>query len=129
MCSGPQFRSRSRCQTEDTYTFLEALQHLDDLAWPFMDYNAKEEMVIDRLLLIMGNHELRMQVAAHGHRQIEDILQIAQSLEAVQEEERFLGNHTCFTNNKHDHSPDTKQLVKDVLVQLGHEHKLGTDKR
>ncbi len=45
-----------------------------DLAWPFMDYHAKEEMVVDQFLLGMHNHELSVQVAAHGHRRMEDIL-------------------------------------------------------
>ncbi len=53
-----QFRSRRRRQMEDIYTYIETLQHLADLAWPFMDYHAKEEMVIDQFLLGMGNHEL-----------------------------------------------------------------------
>ncbi len=69
-----QFRSYCRCQTEDIYTYVETLQRLADLAWPFMDYHAKEEMVIDQFLLGMGNHELSMQVVAHGHRRMEDIL-------------------------------------------------------
>ncbi len=40
-----------------------------------MDYHAKEEMVVDQLLLGMGNHKLSVQVAAHGHghRCMEDI--------------------------------------------------------
>ena len=42
-----QFRFRRRRQTEDIYTDVETLQHLADLAWPFMDYHAKEEMVVD----------------------------------------------------------------------------------
>ncbi len=69
-----QFRSRRRRQTEDIYTCVETLQRLADLAWPFMDYHAKKEMVIDQFLIGMGNHELSMQVAAHGHRRMEDIL-------------------------------------------------------
>ena len=46
-----------------------------------MDYHTKEEMnhtkeemLVDQFLLAMGNHELSMQVAAHGHRQVEEIL-------------------------------------------------------
>ncbi len=69
-----QFRSRRQRQTVDTYTYVETLQHLADLAWPFMDYYAREEMVIDQFLLGMGNHELNVQVAAHGHRCMEEIL-------------------------------------------------------
>ncbi len=32
----------------------------------------------------MDNHELSVQVVAHGHRRMEDILRVARSLEAVQ---------------------------------------------
>ncbi len=69
-----QFRSRCRCQMEDIYTYVETLQHLADLAWPFMDYHAKEKMVVDQFLLGMGNNELSVQVAADGHRRMEDII-------------------------------------------------------
>ena len=72
-----QFRSRRRRQTEDIYTYVETLQHLANLAWPFMDYHAKEEMLVDQFLLVMGNDELNVQVAAHGHRRMEDILWVA----------------------------------------------------
>ena len=43
------------------------------MAWPFMDGQAKEELVVDQFLLGMDNHELSVQVAAHGHRHIEDV--------------------------------------------------------
>ncbi len=118
-----QFRSCRRRQMEDI-AYVETLQHLADLAWPFMNYHAKEEMVVDPFLLGMGNHELSVQVAAHGHRRMEDILRVAQSLEAVQEDEKFRpqghkpSTQARFVADEHDHSPDTKQLVKDVLAQL-----------
>ena len=72
-----QFRSHRRHQTEDIYIYIETLQHLADLAWPFMDCHAKEDMVIDQILQGMGNHEISVQVAAHGHRHMEDILRVA----------------------------------------------------
>ncbi len=68
-----QFRSHHRRQMEDIYTYIETLQCLIDLAWPFMDYHAKQETVTNQFLLRMGNHELSVQVAAHGHRGVEDI--------------------------------------------------------
>ncbi len=68
-----QFRSSCRRQTEDIYTYVETLQRLAILAWPFMDYHAKEEIVVDQLLLRVGNHKLSVQVAPHGHRCMEDI--------------------------------------------------------
>ncbi len=126
-----QFRSRHRCQTEDIYTYVETLLRLADLAWPFMDYHTKEEMVVNQFLLGMGNHELSVQVAAHGHRCMEHVLRVAESLEAVQEDEKFCpGGHkpstqACFIADEHNHLPDTKQLVKDVLAQLSRDVKSG----
>ncbi len=83
-----QFRSHRRCQTEDIYTYVETLQCLTDLAWPFLDYHAKEEMVVDQFHIGMGNHEHRVQVAAHRHSRVEHILLVAQSVEAIQEKEK-----------------------------------------
>ncbi len=56
---------------------VEALQRLDDMAWPFMDSQAKEELVGDQFLLGMDNHDLSVQVAAHVHRRMEDVLRLA----------------------------------------------------
>ena len=36
---------------EDIYTYIETLQRLANLAWLFMDYHAKEEMVVDQFLI------------------------------------------------------------------------------
>ncbi len=69
--------------------YVEALQRLADLVWPFIDCHAKEETVVDQFLLGMGNHLFSVQVVAHGHRRVEDTLLVARSLETVQEEERF----------------------------------------
>ncbi len=41
-----QFRSCRRCQTGDIYTYVETLQHLANLACPFLDYHVKEEMIV-----------------------------------------------------------------------------------
>ncbi len=49
-----------------------------------MDYHAKEESVVDQFQMGMDSHELNVQVAAHGHHKVEDVLQVARSLEAVQ---------------------------------------------
>ena len=87
-----QFRSQYRCQTEDIYTYVETLQHMADLAWPFMGYHITEELVVDQFLLGMGNHEISMQVTVHWHRQVEDILGVARSLEVVQVEEKKKGH-------------------------------------
>ena len=71
-----------------------------------------------------------MQVAAHGHRCMEDILRVARSLEAVQEDEKFCprghkpSTQACFITDEHDHLSDIKQLVKVVLAQLSRDAKL-----
>ncbi len=41
---------------------------------------------MDQFLMGMESHELSVQVAAHGHRRMEDTLRVARSLEAVHEE-------------------------------------------
>ncbi len=53
-----------------------------------MDCHTKEEQVVDQFLMEMNNHKLSVHVTAHGHNRIEDILHIAQSLEAVHEDEK-----------------------------------------
>ncbi len=42
-----------------------------------MDSQTKEELVADQFLMGMENHELSVQVAAHGHHRMEDVLRIA----------------------------------------------------
>ncbi len=69
-----QFRSRCRRHNEDIHTYVEALQCLANMAWLFMDAQAKEELVVDQFLMGMESHELSVQVAAHGHRRMEDVL-------------------------------------------------------
>ncbi len=72
-----QFRSRRQRQTEDINAYVEALQKLADMAWPFMDHYAKEELVVDQFLMGMESHELNVQVVAHGHRKLDDVLWVA----------------------------------------------------
>ncbi len=75
----------------------------------------------------MESHELNVQVAAHGHRCMEDVLRVARSLEAVHEEERHTPR-TCkpatqtrfVTCGPHD-TIDTERVVQEVLAQLGHD--------
>ncbi len=45
-----QFRSSRRHNAEEIYSYVEALQRLADMAWPFMDHHAKEDMVVDQFL-------------------------------------------------------------------------------
>ncbi len=77
-----------RRHNEDMHTHVEALQCLADMAWSFVDSQAKEELVVDQFLMRMESHELSVQVAAHGHCRMEDVLCVTRSLEAVHEEER-----------------------------------------
>ncbi len=58
------------------------------MAWPFMDAQAKEELVVDQFLMGIESHELSVQLAAHGYRHTEDVLHVARSLEAMHEEGR-----------------------------------------
>ena len=122
-----QFRAWRRRHREDIHTFIEALQHLADMAWPFMDGQAKVELVVDQFLLGMDNHELSVQVAAHGHRRTEDVLRLAIFLQAVHEEERHASRprepatQACFVSNELPDTTDTERVVQKVLAQLGHD--------
>ena len=42
-----QFRARRRPHNEEIYPFVEALQRLANMAWPFMDGQAKEELAVE----------------------------------------------------------------------------------
>ncbi len=122
-----QFRSRRRKHNEDIHTFIEAVQRLYDMAWPFMDSQAKEELVVDQFLLGVENHELNVQVAAHGHPRIEDVLRIACSLEAVHKDEKHTPRlckpttQARFITPEPGETTDTEQVVQEILAQLGHE--------
>ncbi len=92
-----------------------------------MDGQANEELVVDQFLLGMDNHELSVQVAAHGHWHTEDVLRLARSLEAVHEEERHASHprksatQARFVNNGPPDTSDAERVVQQVLAQLGHE--------
>ncbi len=83
-----QFCSRRGRYNEDMHTYVEAFQRLADMAWPFMDAQAKEELVVDQFLMGMESHDLSVQVAAYGHFRMEDVPCVTRSLESVHEEER-----------------------------------------
>ncbi len=42
-----QLHYRHQRNSEEIYSYVEALQHLADMAWAFMDHYAKEDLVID----------------------------------------------------------------------------------
>ncbi len=46
---------------EDIYAFVEALQKLAGMAWPFMDHYTKEKLIVDQFLMGMDSHELNVQ--------------------------------------------------------------------
>ncbi len=57
------------------------------MTWPLLDPIARDEMVADQFLNGLHSHELRVQVAATGIQCIEDLMQVARSLEAVENQE------------------------------------------
>ncbi len=94
------------------------------MAWTFIDAQAKEELVVDQFLMGMESHELSVQVAAHSHHRMEDVLHVARSLEAVHEEERHAPcsrkptTQTRFVTSGLAETTDTDRVVQ-VLAQLG----------
>ncbi len=114
---------------------MEALQKLADMAWPFMDHYAKEELIVDQFLMGMDSHELNVQVAVHLHRRVDDVLRVARSLEAVHEEEKqyFRGRKPApqagFVTDERSRSSDTDELVKEVLAQLKRDKRERRDTR
>ena len=78
-----QFRARRRQRNEDIHTYVEVLQKLAEMAWPFLDPLAREEMVADQFLTGLDNHELCVQVITSDVRRIEALMRIARSLEVV----------------------------------------------
>ncbi len=56
------------------HAFVELLYHSAEMAWPIMDSLAKDELVVDKFLMGIDGHELNIQVAAHEHRCVEDVL-------------------------------------------------------
>ncbi len=83
-----QFRARRRQRNEDIHTYVDVLQKLAEMAWPFLDPLAREEMVADQFLTGLDNHALRVQVATSDVRRIEGLMRIARSLESVEGEEK-----------------------------------------
>ena len=119
-----QFRSRRRCHNEDIHTYVEALQRLADMAWPFMDAQAKEELVVDQFLMGIESHELSVQVAAHGHRRMEDVLRVDLLKPCMRRSDMLLvhanqPHKLCFVTSGPPETTDTERVVQEVLAQLG----------
>ncbi len=82
-----QFRTCKRQRSEDIPTYVDALQKLAEMASPLLDPIDRDEMVADQFLNGLDSHELRVQVAATGIRCIEDLMWVAHSLEAIENQE------------------------------------------
>ncbi len=57
------------------------------MAWPLLDPLGRDEIVADQFLTGLDSNARHVQVAATGVRRIEDLMQIARSLEAVEGQE------------------------------------------
>ena len=92
-----------------------------------MDTEAKEELVVDQFLMGMESHDLSVQVAAHDHRRMEDVLRVARLLEAMHEEERHAprsrkpATQTRFVTSRLPDITDTERVAQEVLAQMGHD--------
>ncbi len=119
-----QIWPRQRYQSGDIYSYVEALQWLTNLVFTVLDYHAREEIVIDQFLPGMGNHELSIQVAAHGHRRVEDIVWVACSLETIHKEENIRtcshkpNRQVCSIVNEHNQYQDAFLVVYDCDLSL-----------
>ncbi len=76
--------------------------------WPYTNRLAKEDLVVDQFIMGIDNHELNIQVPAHGHRHVEDNLGVALSLEAIHKEDV----RAC--------SPSSDWSVKEFSCQMRH---------
>ncbi len=102
------------------------------MAWPLLDLIARDEMVADQFLNGMDSHELRVQVAATGIRRIEDLMRVAQSLEAVENQEAGHGRqHRGSTQARFsaEEGPETEAtwIVDQILARLGPELRQSRD--
>ena len=106
-----QFRTRKRQKSEDIPTYVDALQKLAEMAWPLLDPIARDEMVADQFLNRLDSHELQVQVAATGIRRIEDLMRVAQSLEAIESQETAHGRQprgSTQTRLSEEEGPETE---------------------
>ncbi len=66
---------------------MDALQKLAEIAWSLLDPIARDEVVADQFLNGLDSYELRIQVAATRIWRIEDLMRVARSFEAVENQE------------------------------------------
>ncbi len=127
-----QFRTRKRQRSEDIPTYVDALQKLAEMAWPSLDPIARDEMVADQFLNGLDSHELRVQVAATGIRHIEDLMRVARSLKAVENQEarhgrpRWGSTQTRFSEGEGSKT-DTTRIVDQIVARLGPELRRSRD--
>ena len=102
------------------------------MAWPLLDPIARDEMVADQFLNGLDSHELRVQVAATGIRRIEDLMRMARSLEAVENQEAGHGRQrqgSTPTRFPEEEGPETEatRIVDQILARLGPELRQSRD--
>ncbi len=128
-----QFQARRRQRNEDIHTYVDVLQKLAEMAWPFLNPLAREEMVADQLLTGVDNHELRVQVTTSDVRRIEDLMRIARSLEAVEGEETGRGHarrshaQTRFAEEGEGYESEATRIADQILAKIGPELRQSRD--
>ncbi len=116
-----------KTRNEDIHTYVDVLQKLAEMAWPFLDPLAREEMVADQFLNGLDNHKLRVQVATSDVRRIEDLMRIARSLEAVEGEETGRGRErrsptqARFTEESEGYESEATHIADQILAKIGPE--------
>ncbi len=102
------------------------------MAWSLLDPIARDEMVADQFLNGLDGHELRVQVAATGIRHIEDLMRVARSLEAMENQETRHGRQrrgSTPTQFSEEEGPETETtwIVDQILARLGPELRQSRD--
>ncbi len=86
----------------------------------------------DQFLNSLDSHELRVQVAVTGIQRIEDLMRVARSLEAVENQEaghgrqRWGSNQTRFSEGEGSET-ETTRIVDQLLARLGPELRQSRD--
>ncbi len=130
-----QFRARRRHRNEDIHTYVDVIQKLAEMAWPYLDPLAREEMVADQFLTGLDNHELRVQVATSDVRRIGDLMRIARSLEAVEGEETGRGRvrrgpaQVRFTDETEGSQSEIARIADQILAKIGLELRQSRDSK
>ncbi len=127
-----RFRARKRQKSKDIPTYIDALQKLAEMASPLLDPIARGEMVTDQFLNGLDSHELRAQVAATGIRRIEDLMRVARSLEAVENQKvghgrQRRGKTQARFSDEEESKTEAMWIVDQILAQLGPELRQGRD--